>query len=84
MTVISDQEYIRQFTDENCKLLQRIQVLENNQTCFWLLGANQEKTWETSCGQEIVLDEGTPEENQFIYCPFCGAVIESGEEGGEL
>lgn len=30
----------------------------------------------TNCGEILVLEEGTPEENEYKFCPFCGAEIE--------
>lgn len=27
----------------------------------------------SECGHEFVLIEGTPEENEYQYCPYCGA-----------
>ena len=30
-------------------------------------------TGKNGCGGEIILLEGTPLENNFIYCPYCGA-----------
>lgn len=30
----------------------------------------------TNCKQTLVLEDGTPEENEYRFCPFCGANIE--------
>lgn len=30
----------------------------------------------TNCGEILVFEEGTPEENEYKFCPFCGAEIE--------
>lgn len=30
----------------------------------------------TNCGEILVLEEGTPEENEYKFCSFCGAEIE--------
>ena len=33
--------------------------------------------WEcTACHEEFVLDEGTPVENEYHFCPNCGAKME--------
>ena len=32
--------------------------------------------WNTNCGTEFLLTDGTPGENDMKYCPFCGGLIE--------
>lgn len=32
--------------------------------------------WETECGQAHQFMDGTPRENGYIYCPYCGNKIE--------
>ncbi len=32
------------------------------------------------CGEEFYLIDGTPEENQYRYCPSCGAKMDGGGE----
>jgi len=31
--------------------------------------------YETSCGGDIVFTDGTPEENEYRFCPYCGKEI---------
>ena len=31
----------------------------------------------TNCKEILVLEDGTPEENEYRFCPFCGAKIEA-------
>jgi len=40
--------------------------------------------YDTSCGLNIRLERGTPKENGYVFCPFCGKVIDSDEGGKEL
>lgn len=34
----------------------------------------------SNCGEWFTLDYGTPEDNNYNYCPKCGAKMEEGEE----
>ncbi len=34
-----------------------------------------EGNWESSCQGIFILNEGTPSENKFRFCPFCGLGI---------
>jgi DNA-directed RNA polymerase subunit RPC12/RpoP len=31
--------------------------------------------WETACEQAFVILEGSPEENNYRHCPYCGKVL---------
>lgn len=37
--------------------------------CLWV---HESDLYSTSCGKEFVFDSGTPGENGFKVCPFCG------------
>ena len=46
--------------------------------CRWKLSDNPDDTiYESSCGQSWLLIDGTPEENDYNYCPYCGHEIEN-------
>lgn len=47
--------------------------------CNWYQdgGYDGSDTWETSCGHYFTLNEGSPEENEFKFCSFCGGTIKS-------
>ena len=32
------------------------------------------------CGEEFYLIDGTPQENQYYYCPCCGSKMDGGDE----
>lgn len=32
------------------------------------------------CGREVICLGGTPSENEWIYCPYCGAKMDGGNE----
>jgi hypothetical protein len=39
--------------------------------CEWTFDEIEE-CWNTSCGEGFWLETGTPKENGFEYCPYCG------------
>ena len=42
--------------------------------CTWTQDADG--IWYTSCGQAHEFNTGTPEENDHLYCPYCGNVLD--------
>lgn len=53
-------------------------------TCLWSQQEQDGDCWSTSCGQEFVVNSGSPSDNKFCFCCYCGKRIEecawSGEE----
>lgn len=49
-------------------------------TCSWQYGAF---SWQTGCGQEWMLNEGTPEQNGMHFCHSCGKTLVVEGEGDE-
>ena len=45
---------------------------KENKYCYWSRADEDSDCWETSCDQAFCLDEGTPTENKFKYCSYCG------------
>lgn len=45
--------------------------IQGEVSCTWTLDPDGE-LWDTGCGQAFCLSDGTPKENDMIYCPFCG------------
>lgn len=43
-----------------------------NDLCGW---TNGDEGYETSCGKIFVVIAGTPKDNDFVYCPYCGRKI---------
>lgn len=43
----------------------------NRTDCIWTYDDNHDY-WETTCGNLFVIIEGTPVENNMVYCPYCG------------
>lgn len=49
--------------------------------CTWKLiedGRTEESDWSTACGQEHLFFNGSPAENSYKFCPYCGKPLEEG------
>jgi len=44
-----------------------------NAICIWREDA--EGNWDTSCENTFVMVDGTPMENEFRFCAFCGGSL---------
>ena len=45
--------------------------------CTWSNSEDDSDThWQTSCGEDFLLNDGTPEDNNMKYCCYCGKPIE--------
>ena len=56
--------------DEWCKSA----GLREDRVCEWV-PEEGESYWHTSCGDDFILVDGTPEENHIIYCHYCGGRV---------
>lgn len=45
-------------------------------TCTWTHD-DDEGSWDAECGERWSITEGTPEENNFRFCPGCGRKVET-------
>lgn len=50
--------------------------LINAPTCTWTHD-DDEGSWDAECGERWVITNGTPEENNFRFCPGCGKTIKT-------
>jgi hypothetical protein len=48
---------------------------KERQECEWNREDDESDTWQGGCGILWTLTEGTPTENEMIYCPKCGRKI---------
>lgn len=49
--------------------------------CTWsnsegVINDDTDTHWETSCGQDFLLNDGTPDDNSMNYCCYCGKLID--------
>lgn len=45
-------------------------------TCEWRLKDEDWNGWESSCGRTYYFKDGSPAENGFKFCPFCGMELD--------
>ena len=50
---------------------------ERSKSCLWSHADDDTDLWETSCGNAFSIIDGTPEENEFRHCCYCGGVLET-------
>ena len=50
---------------------------ERSKSCLWSHADDDTDLWETSCGNAASIICGTPEENEFRHCCYCGGVLET-------
>ena len=43
----------------------------------WILDDDDANSWECSeCGGLLIINDGTPHENNWYFCPYCGAKLD--------
>ena len=47
----------------------------SDDVCEWRLCDEEANVYDTSCRNPHILIEGTPKENNYEYCPYCGRKI---------
>ena len=45
-------------------------MTDSNKTCEW--SEDDEGIFQTSCGGSFMFTDGTPDENEFKFCCYCG------------
>ena len=62
-----------------CMLALKLQVIDSgsasDDACEWRLCDEEANVYDTSCRNTHILIEGTPRENNYKYCPYCGKKI---------
>lgn len=47
--------------------------MSNIEYCKW--SENADHFWDTSCNKSFCLENGTPVENEMLFCCYCGDVL---------
>lgn len=56
--------------------------VEQESECEWKLEDSESNLYVTECVNRHLIFEGTPEENGYKYCPYCGRKIKRGGVDG--
>lgn len=51
-------------------------LAERDKPCVW---KDENEYWETNCGESFFFYDGTPVENKYKFCSYCGHPIEVAE-----
>ena len=50
---------------------------QETKTGKWILDDEDANSWECSeCGGLLIINDGTPHENDWYFCPYCGSKLE--------
>jgi rubrerythrin len=68
----------------NCQIamMDSIALLKEHEpkTGKWILDDDDANSWECSeCGGLLMINDGTPHENDWHFCPYCGAKLDKQE-----
>ena len=70
--------------DGNLYLLDAIEIVKqggvSDDVCEWRLCDEEANVYDTSCRNPHILIEGTPTDNNYKYCPYCGRKILTKQE----
>jgi len=50
----------------------RVRQMKDGLHCLWSRADEDSDCWETSCGNAFCINDGTPKENNFSFCAYCG------------
>ena len=56
-----------------------MRLIDADDVCEWRLCDEEANVYDTSCRNQHILIEGTPKENNYEYCPYCGKKIKEVE-----
>ena len=68
-------DLVEQSNKEAVQALKRVLDGNHDDVCEWRLCDEEANVYDTSCRNPHILIEGTPKENNYEYCPYCGKKI---------
>lgn len=63
------------FMDKDTIVLRKYEENKADDVCEWRLCDEEANVYDTSCRNPHILINGTPEENNYRFCPYCGKKI---------
>ena len=63
------------FMNKDDIVLRKYEENTSDDVCKWRLCDEEANVYDTSCRNPHILIEGTPKENNYEYCPYCGKKI---------
>lgn len=57
------------------KIVNQLAEEYNNDVCEWRLCDEEANVYDTTCRNPHILIEGSPTDNNYEYCPYCGKKI---------
>lgn len=57
------------------EIVNQVEQEYNNDLCEWFAEGREMDVYFTKCGQAHIFVDGTPEENNHEFCPYCGKKI---------
>ena len=67
------------FIDKDDIILRKYEENKSDDVCEWRLCDEEANVYDTSCRNPHILIEGTPRENNYKFCPYCGKKIKAVE-----
>ena len=65
--------FLKSYNSELLRIVKHGGVTDDS--CEWRLCDEEANVYDTSCRNPHILIEGTPRENNYSYCPYCGKKI---------
>ena len=65
--------FLKSYNSELLRIVKHGGVTDD--ACEWRLCDEEANVYDTSCRNPHILIEGTPRENNYSYCPYCGKKI---------
>lgn len=61
-------------------LADEVRRLRDIKTCEWTQDCDDSELYETECGHVFQFIDGSPDDNKFKNCPFCGGMLSVSED----
>ena len=74
---VKEQHYPVQLSASDAEKIIALLKEQETKTGKWILDDEDANSWECSeCGGLLIINDGTPNENDWYFCPYCGSKLE--------